>query len=91
VFQDAFATAFGAADHVIIAPVFRGTLPEAERLSVADLVRDLGAAGVDARELPSVEAIVDAVAGEATAGDDVLVMSNGGFGGIHHRLIEALA
>ncbi len=91
VFQDAFAAAFGAADHVIIAPVFRSTLPEAERLSVADLVRDLGAAGVDARELPSVESIVDAVAGEAAAGDDVLVMSNGGFGGIHHKLLEALA
>ena len=33
VFQDDFARAFGAADEVLIAPVFRSTLPEAERLS----------------------------------------------------------
>jgi UDP-N-acetylmuramate: L-alanyl-gamma-D-glutamyl-meso-diaminopimelate ligase len=90
VFQADFARAFGGADQVIVAPVFRSTLPEAERLSVPDLVRDLTAAGVAARELPSVEAIVDAVAREAAPGDDVLVMSNGGFGGIHGRLLEAL-
>ena len=90
IFQADFARAFGDADEVIIAPVFRSALPEGERLSVADLVRDLTAAGVAARELPSVDAIVDVVAGGATAGDDVLVMSNGGFGGIHQRLLEAL-
>ncbi|PWT81618.1 MAG: UDP-N-acetylmuramate:L-alanyl-gamma-D-glutamyl-meso-diaminopimelate ligase, partial [Blastocatellia bacterium] len=34
VFQADFARAFAAADNVLIAPVFRSTLPEAERLSV---------------------------------------------------------
>jgi UDP-N-acetylmuramate: L-alanyl-gamma-D-glutamyl-meso-diaminopimelate ligase len=91
VFQADFAHAFGGADAVVIAPVFRSTLPEAERLDVPELVRDLTAAGVAARELPSVEAIVDTVAREARDGDDVLVMSNGGFGGIHGKLLEALA
>jgi UDP-N-acetylmuramate: L-alanyl-gamma-D-glutamyl-meso-diaminopimelate ligase len=38
----------------------------------------------------TVEAIVAAVAGEARAGDHVLVMSNGGFGGIHEKLLVAL-
>ena len=36
-------------------------------------------------------ALVDAVAREARPGDRVLVMSNGGFGGVHERLLAALA
>ncbi len=91
VFQADFARAFAGSDRVIIAPVFRSTLADADRLSVPELIRALTTAGVDARELPSVEAIVDAVAREAAAGDDILVMSNGGFGGIHGKLLEALA
>jgi hypothetical protein len=35
-----------AADRVLIAPIFRSKLPESERLSVAELVRDLNAAGL---------------------------------------------
>jgi UDP-N-acetylmuramate: L-alanyl-gamma-D-glutamyl-meso-diaminopimelate ligase len=35
--------------------------------------------------------LVDAVAVEARAGDHVLVMSNGGFGGVHAKLLAALA
>jgi len=37
-----------------------------------------------------VNAIVEAVASEARAGDHVLVMSNGGFDNIHQRLLDAL-
>ena len=33
------------------------------------------------------DALVAAVAAEARAGDHVLVMSNGGFGGIHGKLL----
>jgi UDP-N-acetylmuramate: L-alanyl-gamma-D-glutamyl-meso-diaminopimelate ligase len=36
-------------------------------------------------------ALVDALAAEARPGDHVLVMSNGGFGGIHDRLLARLA
>jgi UDP-N-acetylmuramate: L-alanyl-gamma-D-glutamyl-meso-diaminopimelate ligase len=39
----------------------------------------------------SVDAIIDLVCKEAQAGDEVLIMSNGGFGGIHQRLLAALA
>jgi UDP-N-acetylmuramate: L-alanyl-gamma-D-glutamyl-meso-diaminopimelate ligase len=90
VFQADFAAAFGGADEIVIAPVYRSTLPESERLSVPQLVADLTAAGRRARTLPDVDAIVAAVAADARAGDDVVVMSNGGFGGIHGRLLEAL-
>ena len=39
----------------------------------------------------SVEALVRSVVASARAGDHVLCMSNGGFGGIHGKLLEALA
>jgi UDP-N-acetylmuramate: L-alanyl-gamma-D-glutamyl-meso-diaminopimelate ligase len=39
---------------------------------------------------PSVETILDTLETELKAGDHVLVMSNGGFGGIHARLLERL-
>ncbi len=38
-----------------------------------------------------ITALVQAIAAEARQGDLILVMSNGGFGGIHDRLLEALA
>ena len=93
VFQDDFARAFAdsTADEVIIAAVYRSTLPEAERLQVPALVESVDRAGVRARTLPDVPAIVRTVADEARAGDLVIVMSNGGFDGIHDKLLEALA
>ncbi|NTV10834.1 MAG: UDP-N-acetylmuramate:L-alanyl-gamma-D-glutamyl-meso-diaminopimelate ligase, partial [Zoogloea sp.] len=36
-------------------------------------------------------ALVAAIAAEAKDGDQILVMSNGGFGGIHDKLLQALA
>ncbi len=39
----------------------------------------------------SLQELVDAVVSEARPGDHVLVMSNGGFGGIHDMLLERLA
>jgi UDP-N-acetylmuramate: L-alanyl-gamma-D-glutamyl-meso-diaminopimelate ligase len=91
VFQDDFAAAFGAADEVIVAGVFRSTLPEAERLSPDQLVSDLRARGRHARFIPDVDAIVRVVAAESRDGDVVVLMSNGAFGGIHGQLLRALA
>ena len=90
VFQQDFAKAFGAADEVLIAPVFRATLPEPERLSIPVLVDDLEAAGLSARAPESVDAIIDTIAAERRPGDLVVLMSNGGFGGIHRRLLSAM-
>lgn len=91
VFQSDFARAFRAADRVVLPAVFRSTLPDDQRLSVEALVADLKAAGQDARYIPRVDDIVTAVAREAKAGDLVIVMSNGGFDDIHHKLLAALA
>jgi len=74
----------------VIAPVFRSALAESERLSGPELVADLTARGVAARQAASVDEIVAIVGAEARPGDDVVVMSNGGFGGIHGRLLQAI-
>jgi len=90
VFQDDFARAFAGADEVVLASIFRSSLPPEERLSEAQLVADLHTRGVAARHLPTVAAIVETVAAEARHGDVIVVMSNGGFGGIHGQLLGAL-
>lgn len=90
VFQQDFAKAFGSADQVVIAAVYRSALPELERLSADQLVSDLRAAGARARHIAAVDDIVAAVAKERRDGDLVVIMSNGGFGGIHQKLIDAL-
>ena len=91
VFQADFARAFAAADCVLLPAVFRSTLPEDQRLSAEQVVADLNAAGKDARYIPKVDDIVAAVATEARPGDLVIAMSNGGFEGIHDKLLAALA
>ena len=90
VFQDEFVEALGIADEVVVAAVYRSTLPDAERLSAEQVVADLGARGVSARYLPTVEEAITAVARDARSGDRVVIMSNGDFGGIHLRLLARL-
>ena len=90
VFQDDFAKAFGAADEVVLAAVFRSSLPEAERLSAEQLVDDLSRQGRHARHIPEIDDIVSTIVRERRDGDVVVLMSNGGFGGIHGKLLQAL-
>ena len=46
--------------------------------------------GAKAEVFGDLDALIDAVVSEARAGDHVLVMSNGGFGGIHDKLLQRL-
>jgi UDP-N-acetylmuramate: L-alanyl-gamma-D-glutamyl-meso-diaminopimelate ligase len=90
VFQRDFADAFAGADEIVVAPIFRSSLPESERLSVPELVDDLRCRGQSARAAGSIDEIVDIVTREHRRGDLVVLMSNGGFGGIHQKLLRAL-
>lgn len=56
-----------------------------------DPARVLAPLGERAAAYDDMEAMVAAIAQAARAGDHILVMSNGGFGGIHGKLLEALA
>lgn len=91
IFQEDFAKAFTGADRVVLAPVFRSTLAEPERLSIPKLIADLTCRGQSAAEAASIDDIVDRIAAEHEPGDLVVLMSNGGFGGIHRKLIDALS
>ena len=91
VFQDRLVEAFAPADRVVLAEVFGlDAVPEELRLDVPRLENDLRDGGKEVWYLPDVDAIVRQVASEAAPGDVVVIMSNGGFDGIHDRLLEAL-
>jgi UDP-N-acetylmuramate: L-alanyl-gamma-D-glutamyl-meso-diaminopimelate ligase len=91
VFQDDYARAFAGADQVLLAPVFRSTLPEQERLSIPKLIADLECRDQRARQASSIDDIVETIVREHRPGDLVVLMSNGGFGGIHQKLLQALS
>jgi len=91
VFQDEFARAFQDADQVIVAAAHMpAKVPEGQRLSEAELVGAIAELGKDARFVPAVDDIVGRLAADLREGDRVVVLSNGGFGGIHEKLLAAL-
>ena len=47
--------------------------------------------GERCRVFKDIEEIVSLIAEQHQPGDQIVVMSNGGFGGIHRKLIEALS
>jgi UDP-N-acetylmuramate: L-alanyl-gamma-D-glutamyl-meso-diaminopimelate ligase len=91
VFQDEYAEAFGAADRVLVASAhLPDRIPEGLRISEADLVASIRARGVDAVFVPTVDEIVAGLGESLRSGDRVAILSNGGFEGIHERLLAAL-
>jgi len=94
VFQHEYVKAFAAADQVVIAGVFQkptDTVTAAELFSSEQLAADLQARGVAARAIAEVDTIRDTLVSEARRNDVVLLMSNGGFGGLREKLVAALA
>jgi len=87
VFQHELAESLAVADHVVLADVFKSeAIPENERLDPAGVVADLNSKGKPAQLLRDADAIVEAVAPELRNGDVVVILSNGGFGGIYEKL-----
>ncbi|MSP59532.1 MAG: UDP-N-acetylmuramate:L-alanyl-gamma-D-glutamyl-meso-diaminopimelate ligase [Myxococcales bacterium] len=90
-FQKDYAEAFGAVDEVIIGAVNAPEkAPEGDRFDPEQLAADLRSRGVAARFVASVEQIAEQIAARAAPGDTVVVMSSGGFGGVHDRILERL-
>jgi UDP-N-acetylmuramate: L-alanyl-gamma-D-glutamyl-meso-diaminopimelate ligase len=89
VFQADFGRAFGVADQVVVAAAhLPEKVPAGRRLSEGDLV---AAIGPSARFVADVGEIVSVLRLEARPGDAIAVLSNGGFSGLHGRLLDALA
>ncbi|MBP0591873.1 UDP-N-acetylmuramate:L-alanyl-gamma-D-glutamyl-meso-diaminopimelate ligase [Paraburkholderia sp. LEh10] len=56
-----------------------------------NLAEALAPMGDKAQAFNDIDALVNAVVAAAQPGDQVLVMSNGGFGGVHQKLLDALS
>jgi len=92
VFQREIAEALGLADCVVIPGLFKAEkIAAAERLDPQQVVDDLRRLGRLAWHPANVEGIIETVCREARSGDWIVIMSNGGFGGIYERLPDALA
>jgi UDP-N-acetylmuramate: L-alanyl-gamma-D-glutamyl-meso-diaminopimelate ligase len=92
IFQNELVTAFTDADAVVISEVARlEQIAVEERLNPEKLMQDLKNSGKNAAYLPDVDSIVAHLVKSAQGGDVVCVFSNGGFGGIHTKLLERLA
>jgi UDP-N-acetylmuramate: L-alanyl-gamma-D-glutamyl-meso-diaminopimelate ligase len=87
--QEDYVAAFGVADRVLFAPLGRTNIPEVERLDLTRLAHAIG--DEKATAAMGVDAILEAVVAGAKPGDTVALLSNGAFGGIHARLLTALA
>jgi UDP-N-acetylmuramate: L-alanyl-gamma-D-glutamyl-meso-diaminopimelate ligase len=92
VFQDDYANAFAAADYVVIAAVFDSdkVTEKGRALDTRALIEAISAQGKPAFALPDASEIVTHLVPELREGDVVAIMSNGGFGGIHERILSAL-
>ena len=91
VFQAEYAKAFDAADLAVISDVpLKHKVPQGQLFSLQQLLNDLKARGRDACVFDGPDAIVNFLSTSLTPNTVVLIMSNGGFGGIHQKLLNAL-
>jgi UDP-N-acetylmuramate: L-alanyl-gamma-D-glutamyl-meso-diaminopimelate ligase len=83
--------ALGIADRVIIAPLHRADkIPAAERLDTWSMTSVLKSRGVEALTAESFDEILFNVKRNLQKGDVLVMMSNGGFGGIKETLIDII-
>jgi UDP-N-acetylmuramate: L-alanyl-gamma-D-glutamyl-meso-diaminopimelate ligase len=92
VFQEDYAHAFTTADYVVIASVFdsQKATEKGRVLDTDHLIESIAAQGKPAFRIEGADEIVRRLTPELRAGDVVAIMSNGGFGGIHEKLLAAL-
>ncbi len=91
VFQNELAEALAKADIAVVAALTDlDKIPKNDRLDPAKLSADIAKLGGEGHYIDGVDAIVETVKTKAESGDVVAVLSNGGFGGIHDKLLNGL-
>jgi UDP-N-acetylmuramate: L-alanyl-gamma-D-glutamyl-meso-diaminopimelate ligase len=92
VFQDDYAKAFAAADYVVIASVFDSgkVVEKGKSLDTNQLVSDIAKGNKPAVVLPDADEIITHLLPQLREGDVIAIMSNGGFDGIHEKLLAGL-
>ena len=89
--QDPYRRALSSADEVVLAGRSDPDRYDAETgLNRDVLVRGIQESGTPARYIPDPDEIVRALGSELKEGDVVLFMSNGGFGGVHGKMLDTL-
>lgn len=90
-FQQQFEGAFSVADEIILARLFHPERYTAETaISPAEILEHLRAQGRDAQYIATPDDIVSSLAPRLRSSDVVVIMSNGSFGGIHQKMLDAL-
>jgi UDP-N-acetylmuramate: L-alanyl-gamma-D-glutamyl-meso-diaminopimelate ligase len=91
VFEDSFPKSFLKADRVIFAGLFAPEkIKDEERLDVQAVIASINNMGGVAEYIPQVDDIVKFITKNAKSEDVILVMSSGGFDGIHRKILERL-
>jgi UDP-N-acetylmuramate: L-alanyl-gamma-D-glutamyl-meso-diaminopimelate ligase len=91
VFQEDLAKSLAMADFAVVAAIpDLHKIPENDRLDPVKLSADIARFGGKGWYLPDLETIIQTVTDGAQPGDVIAVLSNGGFGGIHQKLLAAL-
>ncbi|HZH76148.1 MAG TPA: UDP-N-acetylmuramate:L-alanyl-gamma-D-glutamyl-meso-diaminopimelate ligase [Archangium sp.] len=89
--QEDYANSFtGATRASLKVPERHDKVPTGEELDVPRVCEDLKKQGIEADHAADVPSLVERVAREAKAGDVLLVMSNGAFGGFIDKLLVSL-
>jgi len=90
--QETLPAAFADADGVFISAINQPEkVPEHDRLDPQKVIADIRAAGVaEAHYEPDADSIVAKLTPLTAPGDIVIVFSNGGFDGIHEKLLASL-
>jgi UDP-N-acetylmuramate: L-alanyl-gamma-D-glutamyl-meso-diaminopimelate ligase len=92
VFEADYIRAFAAADRVVFAPMHRpDKVPEAERLSLENVVAGIRHHGKAADIVPAGDEMTNYIIQYLERGDIILFMSNGDFSGVPTLLVEKLA
>ena len=89
--QSELEDSLSQADGVIISEVPNPEkVPDGELLDVESVIENLSSRGKEAFIGLSPDDIVNKLIPLTSSGDTIVVLSNGGFGGIHEKLLEAL-
>jgi UDP-N-acetylmuramate: L-alanyl-gamma-D-glutamyl-meso-diaminopimelate ligase len=90
-FEDRLPKSFSPADQVIISDLYApDKIDPKDRLNPELVVEQIKSDGGNAYFIPDIEALVEKLAIECRPKDVLLIMSSGGFSGIHQKIFARL-
>jgi UDP-N-acetylmuramate: L-alanyl-gamma-D-glutamyl-meso-diaminopimelate ligase len=89
IFQKELAEALQVADVILLAPIHRpDKAPAGQILSIEKLMQDLNSEHRTVQNFQSIDEIVQYVKRHVGENDVLITFSNGGFGGIHKKMVD---